>query len=205
MKGERQFLCLEKNMINYNMLNEAITTTLFVAIGIPLFIAIAVFILKGIGLYSIAHRRGLSHPWLAWIPIGNSFTIGKIADSYKEQTSGKRSSLRWAILILNIVTLICFAIEMAQIVDIVRLAIIGSDLTNILLYQKSVTYLILLVVSLLTGIATIVFMFVALHSLYKSCSNKHIVMLVFSILVPITLPIFVFAIRRNDCLSEHDA
>lgn len=36
------------------------------------------YILQSLGLYTVAKRRGINNPWLAWLPIGNVWILGSI-------------------------------------------------------------------------------------------------------------------------------
>lgn len=46
-------------------------------------ITIACFVLKGIGLYTIAKREGIKNPFLAFIPFASYYLLGKIVGSCK--------------------------------------------------------------------------------------------------------------------------
>ena len=37
--------------------------------GTPMLLSIAGYVLTALALYTIARRRGLRNPWLAWIPV----------------------------------------------------------------------------------------------------------------------------------------
>ncbi len=45
-------------------------------------IAIASYIMSSYSYYTIAKRRNIKYPWLAWIPVVNSWTVGCIANNY---------------------------------------------------------------------------------------------------------------------------
>ena len=36
------------------------------------------YVLQALGMYRIAERRGIHRPWLAWIPVANSWVLGSI-------------------------------------------------------------------------------------------------------------------------------
>ena len=42
-------------------------------------VCLVLYILGGIGLYRLARARGIRAPWLAFIPLGNFWIIGKLA------------------------------------------------------------------------------------------------------------------------------
>ena len=44
---------------------------------------IAMYVLSAWGMYTIANRRGIHRPWLAWIPVANMWILGSISDQYQ--------------------------------------------------------------------------------------------------------------------------
>lgn len=53
---------------------------------IPLVIWIGMYVLISAGLYGLATKRRLENPWLAWIPIGNLYILGKLIPELKIST-----------------------------------------------------------------------------------------------------------------------
>ncbi|PKM65301.1 MAG: hypothetical protein CVU95_15980 [Firmicutes bacterium HGW-Firmicutes-2] len=47
-------------------------------IFIFLLIGIANYVLMAIGLMKMAQNQGIENPWLAWVPVGNLYIIGKL-------------------------------------------------------------------------------------------------------------------------------
>ena len=41
------------------------------------------YVLQSLGLYTIAERRGIRNPWLAWVPVANMWVLGSISDQYQ--------------------------------------------------------------------------------------------------------------------------
>ena len=72
-------------------------------------ISIAVYVLYALGLYTIAQRRGIANAWLAWIPMGNLWILGCIADDYVARTAGRKPNFRTWLIILNVVTAVLLA------------------------------------------------------------------------------------------------
>jgi len=61
--------------------------------------AILSYVLSSLSVYTIAKRRMISNPWLAWIPLANYWTIGAIADDYDSRMGIKR---KWRVLLLTL-------------------------------------------------------------------------------------------------------
>lgn len=55
-------------------------------------IVLIVYILLALGLYKQAKNRALDHPWLAWLPIGNLWILGCLADQYRKLVLGKEKA-----------------------------------------------------------------------------------------------------------------
>ena len=46
-------------------------------------LGIAVYVLRALGFYSIAKRRGINHPWMSWIPVLDLWVQGCISDQFQ--------------------------------------------------------------------------------------------------------------------------
>lgn len=49
-----------------------------VVCAIVLIIGLVFYVLKSIGLYTLANNRGIENPWLAWIPIADLYIMGML-------------------------------------------------------------------------------------------------------------------------------
>ena len=82
-------------------------------------ISIATYVLTSLALYSIAKRRGIHKPWIAWIPIIQVWTLGCISDQYRQvalcETKNRRKVLlgtRISMMVISILVLVlCFVIS----------------------------------------------------------------------------------------------
>ena len=61
------------------------------------------YIMQGIGFSAMAKNRGIENPWLAWVPMANSWLVGKISDQYREKATGEDPNLRKKLLVRKIV------------------------------------------------------------------------------------------------------
>ena len=64
-------------------------------------ISLAVYVFTALSLYTIAARRGIKNPWLAWIPVGSNWILGSVADQYQHLVQGKITSRRKIMLSLS--------------------------------------------------------------------------------------------------------
>ena len=74
------------------------------------FMTVATYVLVALGLYTIAKRRGIRKPWLAWIPVANMWLLGCISDQYRYVARNQEKSKRKLMLTLTIITIIAVAV-----------------------------------------------------------------------------------------------
>jgi len=77
---------------------------------------IAAYVLTALGLYTIAKRRGIKRPWLAWIPVADMWLLGCISDQYRYVARGQVQNKRKTMLILNIVWMLLLIWVMVMLV-----------------------------------------------------------------------------------------
>jgi hypothetical protein len=142
-----------------------------------LLLAVVVYVFQSIGLYTIAKRRGIQNPWLAWLPIGSEWIAGSIADQYRYVVKGEEMNRRMILLVTS-------AVGMA-----VSWLISGVGMENELL-DLVVTGL---------DVFTFVVWQICLYELYTSCNPKNnVLFLVLGIIFPFMPAFFIFANRKKE-------
>ena len=96
--------------------------------GVPSFLLnVAVYVLTALAVYTVAKRRGLSNPWLAWIPVADSWLLGSISDQYRYVVKGENRSKRKILLTLRILATVCgiamFCLGIAVVANVISGAI----------------------------------------------------------------------------------
>lgn len=170
----------------------SILVTILVVAGI---LSLVTYIFSSLGFYTLAKRRGILHPGLAWVPVcGARWILGSLSDQYASLTGAKlrcsRHILLWGELVLTAaaIPLLVFAIQL------LTATLAGQDVTMQLMQLNGVQTLLNL-----ASIALSVMLYIALYKVYKSCDPKHATLfLVLSIIFSITMPFFVFACRNKD-------
>ena len=61
----------------------AFAGAMLMCMGIGMVLSVACYVLEALSLYTIAQRRGIRKPWLAWIPVVNVWIVGSISDQYQ--------------------------------------------------------------------------------------------------------------------------
>jgi len=168
-------------------------------------VSIAVYIFTALALYTIAKRRGIKNPWLAWIPVTQFWIIGSIADHYQQVACGKVTKKRKILLWLQIaVAILAVVMFIAIIVSVISLLAAGynnyndtMDLPRVIASLGGVILILLLLCAV--AIASSVVQYMALYDIFRSCEPKNAALyLVLSIVINITQPIFLMLCREKD-------
>ena len=168
---------------------------------------IAMYILQSLGMYTIAQRRGIKHPWLAWLPVTNMWILGSIADQYRYVACGQVRNRRKVLLGLTIAyvamgLMILFAsmgwtVNLLMQVQELQYMAEAQAIAYIAKFFMGILGILLL--ALVVAVVLTVFQYICLYDLYASCNPENkVVFLVLSILVNVTMPFFVFACRKKD-------
>ena len=170
-------------------------------------LGIAMYILNALGLYTIAQRRGIKYPWMAWLPVTNMWVLGSISDQYRYVVHGQIRNRRKVLLGLMIGIVVMWLVLFLMYIGFAVNTIVQlpeMDYTNeaqVMKYLSSSVLGAVVVVLVWWAIiaVTTVFQYICLYDLYASCNpDNKVLFLVLSILVNITMPFFVFACRKKD-------
>jgi len=150
-------------------------------------VSIAAYVLMAIGMYTIAKRRGIHNPWLAWIPFGSSWMLGCISDQYRYVAKGEEKSKRKVLLTLDIITTVVSVVTLVLLFfGLIRMLMrmdgfeaaleSGSGLDDAYIYEVFAPLMGSVVLSLIMlglGIAMAVVRIMALHDLFASCTPEN--------------------------------
>ena len=188
----------EEDLI-FGILSGLLTSVPSLAIGI------ASYVLTALAIQTMAQRRGLNNPWLAWIPVANCWLLGSLSDQYRYVVKRENTSRRKWLLGLRIAAaLLTTAVVVLAIVvaaGAIHIAGYGARqheiLSNIMGPLLAVAGVSLPLVGV--SIAYAVIRYMALYDVYKSMDpNNCVVFLVLSILFHVTEPFFLFFSRNKD-------
>lgn len=155
--------------------------------------AIVSYVFSSLGIYTIAKRRGIRQPWLAWIPIGSMWTVGSISDQYQYVTKGNVRNRRKVLLGLYIGLLAALFIALlSMFVGMIVSAFVDAMLIVLVVVLSWVAILVLEIVLL-------VYYYIAMYDVYRSCNpDNAVVNLLLSIFVSVATPFLIFACRSKD-------
>lgn len=167
-----------------------------VALVVGLF-AIVCYVFQSIGLYTIAKRRGIANPWLAWLPVGYYWIAGSIADQYRYVTEGSVKNRRTILLALSIAGIVVSSLISTMINGSFMLS--TGEVSMDQLASLGTLGTVLNLVTSALEIAIFVFWQIALYDLYSSCNPKNnVLFLVLGIIFGFLVPFFIFACRNKE-------
>ena len=179
------------------MYNDGFDLTFFLALYVPYIIfAIVAYVLCSISFFKVAKRRGIRLYGLAWVPVASAWVMGSIADIHDRQR-GVEHKWRQVLLWLSIIIFFCMLAFMflsfwlaynipGSMSDLADLGIVLIMILAMLAFCLCVTA---------AGACNCI----CLYKFYESCRPRSTIsFLLLSLILPITLPFFVFACRDWD-------
>lgn len=168
-------------------------------------LTVILYVLRSVGVYSIAKRRGIRHPWFAWLPIVDQYLLGCISDQYHYVVRGENRSKRKILLILSILAGVAYAVLgvlfMVLAVNSVVSAAGGMGemaLVNQILSSLVGVLLVMLVMGCV-GIVRKIVRYIVLYDLYRSCDpDNGVIYLILGMFFAVTEPFFIFFSRKKD-------
>ena len=168
--------------------------------GVVFLYTILAYVLQSISLHTIAKRRGISYPWLAWIPFGTNWILGAIACDYDKRNGVKR---RWDKLLLILSIVIVAIVVIVEVILFVSLFMTIVNASTASAPDKEILILVILMslailpVSLLTGIF-VMLQTICVFKLFESTvPQKALTYFLIYLLVPFAAPICLFACRNQ--------
>ena len=177
-------------------------------------INLAIYVFTALALYTIAKRRGIHRPWLAWIPFANSWLLGCVSDQYRAvargETKYRRRWLLWTEILSSVFAVLMLVLVFGMLFNMLSFSM--GNLENLdhmseamqaellgAIMGPAVGVILLLLVMMPVAIVGMVFSFIALHDIYKSCDpNNATLYLVLSIFIGYARPILLFLSRNKD-------
>lgn len=168
-------------------------------------IGIAIYVLSSMALYTVAQRRGIHKPWLAWLPVANVWILGSLSDQYHYVARGENRSKRKSLLTLSILSF-AIGLAVAVLAGITLFQVVYGFFSNAsdAWIMNAVNGPLLGILSLAVpilgiAIARAVIYYMALYDVYRSMDPANsVVFLVLSILFHVTEPFFLFFNRNKD-------
>ena len=153
----------------------------------------------------MSKTAGVEYPWLSFIPVANSFTLGRLAEKYRKNPIEKPAKYSVILLILHIIkkiAAILFTVFFCIVAVTAAREIIGIALYDDSINASAALSLIPLIISafflMLSALAFAILKYIALWRVYASFDGKNAVLFtVLSVLFNFLEPVFLFVIRNN--------
>lgn len=135
------------------------------------------YVMQAFSLMTLAKRRGIERPWLAWVPVASSWLLGSISDQYRHQITGEDRNLRKRLLIQRI---ICEAVAVVLVGVLVfwyiGIIIMGIMENEALIVTVFFVFYAVIIAVLCAHVLATVFYFITqykvLFDIYRSCDPK---------------------------------
>lgn len=169
-------------------------------------ICLALYILRALGVYRMAKTAEISNPWMAFVPIGNSYTFGKLAEKYRRKDGKKSEKFSVLLLVFDILTLIvCVCLIIFTVISLVTIlsnAQIaydnGADMT-LSQFSSLIPVIVFYVVTMLCAVVYNVLHYVAFWRIVASFDNSNATLFtVLSVFFSFLDPIFLFILRNKE-------
>ncbi len=165
---------------------------IFAFLFVMLAFAVVSLIFQGIGIMKMHEKLGLKGGWLAFIPILNSFAMGRVAEQYIKENGKKSAKFSIILLVCQIVSFF-FAFAMGVILGIGTAFLPASIYAIINLVFTLLAYGLSFIASVIA--------YIALWRVFAIFSNKNATLyLILSIFVSVVQPFLIFAIRNKEPL-----
>lgn len=168
-------------------------------------IPVALYVLTALGLYTMAKSRGISNPWLAWIPVAGLWIVGSLSDQYRYVTRGEVKYKRFILVALGVVAIVLGSVvgglgtRVASVISKGMMNHVSAPMFSDIFVRTGTVFLLWFLPSVALAIVRKVVEYMALYDIYNSCDPENSALyLVFSILFGVTQPFFLFFNRKNE-------
>lgn len=173
------------------------TGVYLVIYAISMALSIAFYVLQSLGYHTLAKRRGIANPWLAWLPIGNAYIMGAVADDYNIKARNVKTNYR-KILLYLLIAVFALAVMLYPILFVGVFSAIEADSAELGL-GVLFTVIIISILLLAVAVTACVFEYISIYRILQSCTPKNaIVYFLLGIFISGTLPFFIFFLRNKD-------
>lgn len=161
-------------------------------------LCIASYVMSSLSLYKIANRRQINNPWLVWLPIGNYWIIGGLADEYVGHF-GQKKKWRKLLMILflafiGIYVFFYVGFFIAVITALINFDEFGETMVGVVGFFVAMFAFLIIIFGL--AVAWSVCYYICLYKIYKSTiPEKATLYLVLSIFIPFALAVCLFKCR----------
>ena len=193
--------------MSMGILMSRVFVGIMVAVVLLTLLQVVLQIMYSVGLYTVAHRRGIKHPWMAFVPVLEPWILGSIADQYQYVVWGQIRNRRKVNLGLTIAAValvgVFYALYFVLIAKAMQMGfadVYGAqiEVENMLLSILP-WFLIIAVALLILSVVQIVYRYICWYNVFESCRPKlSVLFIILGILSMPLLQLFIFICRNKD-------
>lgn len=144
------------------------------------------YVLSAKAMYKLSQRRGISNPWMAWVPVLNSWNMGLVANEYDSRLGMKR---KWNLLlvILHGATMAGIMLTYTVMFAMIIIINIQGDFSEVSVAIIFAVIVYIFMILMLFAMMTMQFVaYIVLFKIYESTvPEKAVKYLLLSLLVPL--------------------
>ena len=168
----------------------------FLFAGIVATLAVVLYALRSVGLYTMAKRRGIRAAWVCWLPIGDVWIQGSLADQYLYVKKGKIRSYR---TILTVSSLLVVLLTVGSILSSSGTALGVAAEGGVLAGAALAFTLIFRVLTFVASLIIQICLYLVMYHIFASCNAQGAILyFLLSVFVPMLYPIFIYSNRIWD-------
>lgn len=168
-------------------------------------ISLVTYIFTAMGLFTLAQRRKICNPWLAWIPVAQLWVLGSLSDQYQRKVHHRTTRRRRLLILLTALLIALVFIVVAMCLGAIFGAMTegfvnGGDMSFWLGTLANLGgAMVAFVAILVAGIALVVLRYMALYDVYRSCEPSNATLfLILSIFFSFAAPVCLMLCRDKD-------
>lgn len=147
-------------------------TFLVVLVLIVLAFLIVVYVLQAIGLMRLAKKHDLPNPWLAWIPVGCMYLLGKLGFEVYAPENKKNETFTWILFSLSAATLLLSDSGMSYLIEIALTVFVTWAYYNIFAKINPKNSVIFTILTAIFNIGGVILFFNTKKVLNENVSNE---------------------------------
>ncbi len=160
-------------------------------LALMLAIPVGLYVMQALGLSRLCKTMGAKSPWLAWLPVGDLYSMGFLAEQSNLHCGKKKGAWR---IVLPVLVGLCFILIPVFITFLVLVALFLEEMAmgeEFIILPVLLFYFAFLMMSVLMSVLT----YIVLYKIYKLFApDSAAVYLVLSIFLSAT-PIILFLLR----------
>lgn len=163
-------------------------------------VAIANYVVSALGLQKLAAKFQLDKAWLAWIPIGNEWLLGKIVEKEEENKTVRKP---WSMIMLVLASVfiggmfVFYVVYFFFVFSLISVSNAGSSLIGMMIIVM-IIFLAVVVVWALASVAYTVCLYICMYKNFEALvPEKSLNYMLLSVLVPLAKGLLLLKCAKN--------